>query len=126
MEEIKQNDVIRIYICGPHSTGKTTLLNDLKPHLGSIKIVDEVARGIIKKHGWTRDDFIPNKHPDVFQQLNLEILAAQIEVERSYSALGQGESFTHLINQVYSLSNFSYYVLPSLFVIAEKISENTV
>lgn len=94
---------MRIYICGPHSTGKTTLLNDLKPHLGNIKIVDEVARGIIKKHGWARDDFIPQKHPDVFQQLNEEILAAQIEKERSYSALGQGGSFIHFINQVYSL-----------------------
>ncbi|XP_045158352.2 uncharacterized protein LOC123524320 [Mercenaria mercenaria] len=83
------DDILRIYICGPHSTGKTTLLKDLRPHIGNIKIVEEVARGIIKNHGWTRDDFLPEKHPDVFQQLNEEVLAAQIETDKKYTRLGQ-------------------------------------
>ncbi|XP_045157031.2 uncharacterized protein LOC123523414 [Mercenaria mercenaria] len=82
-------DIVRIYICGPHSTGKTTLLNDLRPHIGNTEIVEEVARGIIRKHGWTRNDILPEKHPDVFLQLSEEILAAQIETGKKYASLGQ-------------------------------------
>ncbi|XP_060583365.1 uncharacterized protein LOC132739631 [Ruditapes philippinarum] len=83
------SDILRIYICGPHSTGKTTLLNDLRPHLGDVTVVEEVARGIIKNHGWSRDDFIPDKHPDVFRQLNEEILEAQIANDIKYSSSGE-------------------------------------
>lgn len=76
-----KRSIQRIYICGAHSSGKTTLLNDLRPHLDDFKAVEEVARGIIKKHGWTRDDFLPDKHPEVFQQLNEEIVSAQIAID---------------------------------------------
>ncbi|XP_045215469.1 uncharacterized protein LOC123565739 [Mercenaria mercenaria] len=84
-----RDDTVRIYICGPHSTGKTTLLNDLRPYLGNIKVVEEVARDIIKSHGWARKDFHPEKHPDIFQQLNAEILAAQIETDVKYTSMRQ-------------------------------------
>ncbi|WAR24370.1 hypothetical protein MAR_038039 [Mya arenaria] len=82
-------DIVRIYLCGPHSTGKTTLMLDLEPHLPGVKVVEEVARSVIRNHGWKRDDFRPDKHPDVFRQLNFEILEAQIEVEKRFSEMNQ-------------------------------------
>ncbi|KAH3733331.1 hypothetical protein DPMN_039757 [Dreissena polymorpha] len=82
-------DITRVYICGPHSTGKTTLLNDLRPHVPELHVLHEVARGIIKSHGWCRDDYVPDKHPEVFKQLNVEILEAQIKLEREYSEQGK-------------------------------------
>ena len=100
-----ESDILRIYICGPHSTGKTTLVNDLRPHLGDITIVEEVARGIIKTHGWSRDDFRPDKHPDVFRQLNEEILIAQIETDKKYSSLGKGNF------NGYSISKFCCFFI---------------
>ncbi|KAL4220913.1 hypothetical protein ACF0H5_019179 [Mactra antiquata] len=83
------DNILRIYICGPHSTGKTTLLNDLRPYLNNIKVAEELARGIIKAHGWSRDDFHPVKHPDIFKQLNEEILDAQVKVDDECTKLGE-------------------------------------
>ncbi|KAH3733354.1 hypothetical protein DPMN_039780 [Dreissena polymorpha] len=80
-----ETDYTRVYICGLHSTGKTTLLNDFRPHVPELHVFHEVARGIIKSHGWCRCDFVPDKHPEVFQQLNVEILEAQIKLEREYT-----------------------------------------
>lgn len=83
-------EVLRIYICGAHSTGKTTLLNDLKPHL-KINFVEEVARNIIQKHNWKREDFLPDVHPSTFTQLNKEILQAQVNIEFENVESGKGK-----------------------------------
>ena len=85
---MSSKDQLKIYICGPHSTGKMTLLHNLEPYLGGVKVIEEVARGIIKDHGWKRDDFHPDTNPDVFQQLNMEILQKQIEVDLNMSEQG--------------------------------------
>ncbi|XP_052777026.1 uncharacterized protein LOC128214546 isoform X2 [Mya arenaria] len=62
---------------------------DLEPHLHGVKVIEEVARSVIKNHGWERDDFRPDKHPDVFKQMNYEILEAQIDVEKRFSEMNQ-------------------------------------
>ena len=80
---------LRIYICGPHSTGKTTLLHDLHPHLNGVKVIEEVARGIIRDHGWQRDEYLPDVHPETFLQLNREILEKQIQVDFACSDEGK-------------------------------------
>ena len=51
-------NVAAIYIVGPSSTGKTTLCNALAARLGLSKAVHitEVARTVMRKHGFTRDD----------------------------------------------------------------------
>ena len=82
---------LKIFLCGPHSSGKTTLLNDIIPHLSDIKIVDEVARGVIQRLGWTRDDFAPEKHPDAFFKLNSEIIKEQIQQDLVNSQDGKGK-----------------------------------
>ena len=82
--------VFKVYICGAHSTGKTTLLHDLKPYLKNIKLEEEIARKIIHQHGWNREDFLPDKHPDVFETLNTEILQAQVEIDNRNTELQQG------------------------------------
>ena len=92
MESVKTH--LRIYICGPHSTGKTTLLNDIVPHLTGIDVISEVARDIIRHHSWTRGQFLPDKHPDVFLQLNKEILQKQIEIDLNLSQT-QGSFFRY-------------------------------
>jgi len=41
---------LRIYICGGHSTGKTTILKDLLVHV-NIKPELDVARGLLQQLG---------------------------------------------------------------------------
>ncbi|XP_074652862.1 uncharacterized protein LOC141907185 [Tubulanus polymorphus] len=73
--------VLRIYICGAHSTGKTTLLHDVIPHLKNIHVVEEVARKIIERNGWSRNDFQPSKNPEMFRRLNTEIIEEQMRID---------------------------------------------
>lgn len=75
-------EFVRIYISGAHSTGKTTVINDLRPHLPGVRVEMETARQIIKKHGWKREDFDPKQCPHIFEQLNSEILLANIKIEK--------------------------------------------
>ena len=42
---------IRVYLCGAHSTGKTTLLNDLMPALMQVQAYTNVARDIFHELG---------------------------------------------------------------------------
>ena len=47
----------KIYICGVHSSGKTTLINSLKPKLcfenAIVQYCSELARNIMKEQGMT-------------------------------------------------------------------------
>ncbi|CAC5418493.1 unnamed protein product [Mytilus coruscus] len=70
----------RIYLSGAHSTGKTTILNDLKPHL-NLQFEEEIARRVIRKFSWKRDDFLPETQPENFLKLNEEILRRQIQTD---------------------------------------------
>lgn len=83
-------DSLKIFLCGPHSTGKTTLLNDVIQHYHGIKVIDEVARGIIRDFGWRREDFLPEEHPETFYKLNEEIIKRQICQDIEYSKNGKG------------------------------------
>ncbi|XP_062610933.1 uncharacterized protein LOC134272768 isoform X1 [Saccostrea cucullata] len=75
-------DHLRLYISGAHSTGKTTIIQDLCPHLPGVRLEKETARRIIETHGWQRTDFHPERYPQVFEQLNTEILLANIKIEK--------------------------------------------
>ena len=44
---VLQDDKLRVFLCGAHSTGKSTLLSDLRPMLRMIP-VSEVARKLIQ------------------------------------------------------------------------------
>ena len=84
------SSITRIYVCGAHSTGKTTLINDLKPHLKNIRVEEEIARNIIRKYNWNRDDFLPDRNPGNFEKLNTEILMTHIEIDQENESKGIG------------------------------------
>lgn len=83
-------DSLKIFICGPHSTGKTTLLEDFIQHYHDIEVIAEVARGIIQDFGWKREDFLPEDNPENFYKLNEEIIKRQICQDIEYSKNGKG------------------------------------
>ena len=83
-----------IYIIGAQSTGKTTLVSALAdyfaqspvhPNESSIKpkVLKEIARGILKRHGFTATDIVTSKTKAM--ELQRLILKAQSEAE---TALG--------------------------------------
>ncbi|XP_063427271.1 uncharacterized protein LOC134710799 [Mytilus trossulus] len=78
----------RIYLSGAHSTGKTTILNDLKPFL-NVQFEEEIARGVIRKFGWQREDFLPETQPENFLKLNEEIIRRQIQTEEENSFMSK-------------------------------------
>lgn len=84
---------LRIYISGAHSTGKTTVIHDLLPYLPGVRVEVETARRIINSHGWRRDDFHPDRSPELFEQLNREILLANIELEKENFVAQRGLGF---------------------------------
>lgn len=70
--------MLRVFICGAHSTGKTTLLRSLLSRLDhNFHAVHEIARGILEQRGQRADDFDPRENPREFYALQLEILEAQ-------------------------------------------------
>lgn len=88
---------LRIYISGAHSTGKTTVIHDLLPYLPGVRVEVETARRIINSHGWRRDDFHPDRSPELFEQLNREILLANIELEKENFVAQRGLGFVVFI-----------------------------
>ena len=79
----------RIYLSGAHSTGKTTILNDLKSHL-NICFEEEIARKVIRQFMWERDEFMPDTNPKNFLKLNEEILRQQIQIDERYRRASEG------------------------------------
>ncbi|XP_019625578.1 PREDICTED: uncharacterized protein LOC109470921 [Branchiostoma belcheri] len=82
-------DLLRVFLCGAQSTGKTTLLNDLTTEVPKIHGEPEVARRVIQGLGLTREDFDYKKNPKGFEDLQLKILDAQCETERTNAAAGR-------------------------------------
>ena len=75
--------MLRVFICGAQSTGKTTLLNDLISEPGQdLHKVNEIARNIIAENDWQREDFDPNTRPDTFYDLQVKILRAQSRIDK--------------------------------------------
>lgn len=72
--------MIRVFICGAHSTGKTTLVNEVGKEL-DLHVEAEVARKVIKDLNLRLEDFDPKVKPRKFEELQEKILEAQCEVE---------------------------------------------
>lgn len=72
----------RLFICGAHSTGKTTLHRRLAERLPKFHAEAELARQVIIDMGLERPDFEPVSHPDVFERVQREILRKQADTER--------------------------------------------
>ncbi|CAH1258238.1 Hypp1979 [Branchiostoma lanceolatum] len=81
-------DILRVFLCGAHSTGKTTLLTDLGKAV-RIHGEPEVARKVIKDMGLTREHLDYKKNPKAFEDLQLKILDAQCETERRNAEAGR-------------------------------------
>ncbi|XP_035673971.1 uncharacterized protein LOC118414202 [Branchiostoma floridae] len=81
-------DILRVFLCGAHSTGKTTLLNDLSQAV-RIHGEPEVARKVIQDMGLTREDLDYRKNPRAFEDLQLKILDAQCATERRNAEAGR-------------------------------------
>ena len=73
--------MLRVFICGAHSTGKTTLVNEVGKEL-NIHVEAEVARKVIKDLNLRREDFDPKNNPTKFEELQEKILEAQCAAER--------------------------------------------
>jgi predicted ATPase len=78
--------MLRVFICGAHSTGKTTLLNRLlsEPDQNQLHAVNEVARNIIAENGWQKNDFDPKINPHIFYDLQVKILQAQLRIDEEF------------------------------------------
>lgn len=70
-----------VYIIGPQSTGKTTLVNALVRKLaGDIPVIKEVARHVLRDKNYSRED-VDSSDPERRFSLQRDIFAAQIEME---------------------------------------------
>ncbi|XP_001635923.2 uncharacterized protein LOC5515746 [Nematostella vectensis] len=76
--------LLRIFICGSHSVGKTTLVK-LLARQTQIHDEAEVARRVIHNLGLHRDDFDPEKNPKRFLKLQEEIIREQSRTEQRNS-----------------------------------------
>lgn len=83
---------LRIFICGAHSTGKTTLFQNLleddsiaRGNNGTGRLLygqTEVARPVIQRMGLLREQFVDfHRHPRVFEFVQHEISREQSRVE---------------------------------------------
>ncbi|KAF2101258.1 hypothetical protein NA57DRAFT_72700 [Rhizodiscina lignyota] len=79
-------DPKNIFVIGAQCTGKSTLVNGLEGHFSqslslapSPSIIREVARSVLHKYGFTRDDILNS--PERALQLQEKILEAQFEAE---------------------------------------------
>src|SRR5438045_880771 len=71
-----------VYIIGPQSTGKTTLVNALVDSLvGDVPVIREVARTVMQEKGYSRIDVDSNDHDRKFA-LQYDIFNAQVEKEK--------------------------------------------
>jgi nicotinamide riboside kinase len=72
-----------VYLIGPQSTGKTTLIKALARRFeGDVPVIKEVARHVMREKGYTRDDVDSNDGERQFS-LQRDIFAAQVEMENS-------------------------------------------
>ena len=80
--------MIRVFVCGAHSVGKTTLVNAVGEEL-NIHVEAEVARKVIADLNLRREDFDPLVNPAKFEELQEKILEAQCTVEKRNSSNGR-------------------------------------
>ncbi|XP_031565696.1 uncharacterized protein LOC116300872 [Actinia tenebrosa] len=78
---------IRIFLCGAHSVGKTTLAKEIVKET-NVYMMTEIARKIIRDKGMKREDFEPKSHPEKFFELQRLIIEAQAKKERENDEVG--------------------------------------
>jgi len=77
-----------VYIIGPQSTGKTTLVNALVERFrGDVPVIQEIARHVMKEKGYSRIDVDSTDSERRFAMQN-DIFHAQLEKEDSYLQSG--------------------------------------
>lgn len=79
-DSINRNN-IRIFLCGAHSVGKTTLAKEIVKDR-NFHMMTEIARKIIQDKGMKREDFEPKTHPQIFLDLQRQIIEAQAMREK--------------------------------------------
>ena len=79
--------MLRVFVCGAHSVGKTTLVNAVGKEL-NLRVETEVARKVIKDLNLRREDFDPKTNPSQFEELQERILEAQCKMEEHNSRNG--------------------------------------
>ena len=84
-----QEEPLTVFVCGAHSTGKSTLLEDLSTNETFLLYEKEVARKIIRDLKWKREDFLPSHNPANFEKLQVEIIRAQHTIDRRNTADGK-------------------------------------
>jgi len=73
-----------IYIIGPQSTGKTTLVNALFKKLGGrVPVIQEIARHVMKEKGYSRTD-VDSTDPERRFAMQNDIFLAQLEHEENF------------------------------------------
>nr|XP_039252974.1 uncharacterized protein LOC120330184 [Styela clava] len=83
---------ISIYICGAHCSGKTTLQQSLQKHPEfkrfHFKTQDEIARALMKRKGYTKED-LKNKH--LYFKFEHDLLYLQTTAEHNEISECNGE-----------------------------------
>lgn len=82
-----KSTMLRVFVCGAHSVGKTTLVNNVGKEL-NLHVQAEVARNVINDLNLRREDFDPKINPTKFEELQERILEAQCKVEECNSRNG--------------------------------------
>ena len=87
----------RVFLCGVHSVGKTTLLRQLSLMLDTesflppgmpVRYESEVARSVLVEMGLQKRDLNPQTRPDTFEELQNQILLKQRAVEERNNRSG--------------------------------------
>ena len=72
-----------VYIIGPQSTGKTTLVNALARAFGDdVPVIREVARKVMAEKGYSKVD-VDSSDPERKFKMQRDIFTAQVETENS-------------------------------------------
>lgn len=91
MDAITNDAITRVILTGAHSTGKSTLLEDVAQLFPKLKKEKEVARQYIKHNNIDLNIFKePRMHEDAFYDVNLEILKRQLLLDILNSEAKQG------------------------------------
>ena len=79
--------MVKIFLCGPGGSGKTTLARELQKckKLSNAAHISEVARQLVAKKGLTEKD-LKQFNADEFTEFQADILRAQVEEEAKYNS----------------------------------------
>lgn len=82
-----------VYLIGPQSTGKTTLVNALSRAFNDkVPIIQEIARNVMAEKGYSKIDVDSDDKERRFS-MQRDIFAAQVEAEMSFVSSSEGTSF---------------------------------